>query len=899
MPRFKLSRPASLADAFNRVSLILTLAVVTATLYRHHLHNAADPYKCDALINHGQWLDSPDREPEHKPFTSWQPPGCMLHEYTAEEVASCNDGGKILFVGDTGTRQVFWAAARKLDKNWVFKEQAQLNTHGDIEYCKASACLKFLWDPWLNTSALHDELRVFRARQDPEATSAPKSVPGLNMGTRRSVAILIGGGLWHARHIQIGSLRFFQDSVNNITASAYSPGTMASIRNIPISGKEGIHDQIFFAAVLEPQYEKLSPSRQLTIIPEKINEMNDYLEQLSLHQGLNVLWSYADMTRGIPETYGESGLHVIENVAGRMAEVLLNLRCNAKAAYQDGYPFDRTCCSNYRPTNWIQLLGILFALVILPIIAIKAERGMSSATSRVRFDKIVRQRSSSLSVNVTASIPLAFLTLLLAVCFCFLTDRTQIFDKVRKQYTVLDFRYLITLAVVSCLLTIRGSPSSLGRRRSDSFPGLEVQQAFLPRSQSEEFKGWMQMYVLIYGYTGASGELDFYQVLRVFLALYLFLSGYGHTMYFLQKRDYSLQRLVTVLLRMNTLAVFLSFMMARPYTSYYFPPLVSFWFVVVYATLRIANSRNESLPFIIGKVITSALFTSVFIHLKGILELISFGLDIACRANLNVDEWRFQLGTDKYIVYVGMLAAIFYIRISTILNTPYPRQSTFGQTLTRSFPLIRFLALFLSIITIPIFWILTRRSHDKADYNWWMPTISWLPVLSFVVLRNATRFLRNYYCAAFSWLGRISLETYLLSQHIWMAGDGHGILRSGLFKGDGTIKNDRWRDLALLTPIYIWLAWRVYAATATITAWVMMAGEEGLRPQDAAKATHVRAGSALAFLGYDNALPSPNTQGDMKAGMEKKTGKYDTPPDLRRRLVPIGVVLWIANLLYI
>ncbi|KAF2194485.1 Cas1p-domain-containing protein [Zopfia rhizophila CBS 207.26] len=899
MPRLGLPRPASLADAFNKASFVQILVVVVTTFYRQHVYDAIDPYKCEALLNHGQWLDSPDLQPEHKPFLTWQPPGCMLHEYRAPEMARCNGGGKILFVGDTGTRQVFWAAARKLDTDRVWKERNKLDTHEDIAFSKDGANLKFLWDPWLNSSALYEELNEYRKRRDPDSeekeVSLAKSGSGLQ-SVQRSVVILIGGGLWHARHIRANSFKHFKDTIDNITASAYSRGSMASLRTLPLSGSDGVQDQIFFAPVIEPQYERLSPSRVATIVPEKINGMNGYLEQLSLHQGLKVLWSYANMTQGRPETYGESGIHVIENVAGRMADVLLNLRCNAKAAHQDGYPFDRTCCNGYRPTNWVQITGIFSALVILPAVAFKAARGTPTSPVRVLFSKsIARQRSNSVSANSTASVPLALLTLLLCVCYCFLADRTQVFNKVRKLYTVLDFRVLIAVIVVGCLLTIRGPPSSPGRRRSDSFPGSLIRQTFLPRSQSEEFKGWMQIYVLIYCYTGASGELDFYEVLRIFLALYLFLSGYGHTMYFLQKKDYSLQRVAAVLIRLNLLAVLLSFMMARPYTSYYFAPLVSFWFLIVYFTLKPGNRRNDSISFVVGKMICSGLFVTGFIHLRGILEFIFFILRFTCRANLSVDEWRFHLGLDKYIVYVGMLVAIVYRRVSTILNIPQLRPNVFVEMLTDYFNAFQAFFVFAALVTVTVFWIVTRCSPNKADYNRWMPYISWLPVVSFVILRNATRFLRNYHCAAFAWLGRISLETYLLSHHIWLAGDGRGLLRTGLFKGDDTIQNDRWRDLALLTPIFIWLAWRASTATATVTSWIMKTGDDEAKREEAAKSAHSRAGSELAFPNYDDALPSMSTQGDMKSEMEKKRKRFGTPSDLRR-LVVIGVVVWVANL---
>jgi hypothetical protein len=96
-----------------------------------------------------------------------------------------------------------------------------------------------------------------------------------------------------------------------------------------------------------------------------------------------------------------------------------------------------------------------------------------------------------------------------------------------------------------------------------------------------------------------------------------------------------------------------------------------------------------------------------------------------------------------------------------------------------------------------------------------MPYVSWLPVLSLAVLLNSTRFLRSHYCAPFAWLGRMSLELYILSQHIWMAGDGHGRLK--VFSGEKGSWGGMWADLAVLSPILVGLAWCVRDDTDVLT----------------------------------------------------------------------------------
>lgn len=246
------------------------------------------------------------------------------------------------------------------------------------------------------------------------------------------------------------------------------------------------------------------------------------------------------------------------------------------------------------------------------------------------------------------------------------------------------------------------------------------------------------------------------------------------------------------------------------YLSYYFAPLVSMWFLIIYLTLWIGSQFNDNTPFLVTKIFLSMGILAAFLNQTWLLERLFEILEHVFFIRWSAREWTFRVSLDQYIVYCGMFAALAAIKIRDNHLTEHPVWHIFIRAST-------------GMSAIVLVWFMGfELSQNKFAYNAWHPYISFLPILAFVTLRNASPLLRSCSSRIFVFIGKCSLETFIIQYHLWLAADTKGILL--------LIPGIKWRALnfVLSTTIFIYVSHQVAWATGEITGWIC--GEENTLP---------------------------------------------------------------------
>lgn len=393
-----------------------------------------------------------------------------------------------------------------------------------------------------------------------------------------------------------------------------------------------------------------------------------------------------------------------------------------------------------------------------------------------------------------------FSVLGLILLFAYLCEYHPPFPHAEKSYDRDEFFFLTALLFLASAYTVhrndgtergRASPKKpwggsvveggTGRRSSSlstaSGTGLvrpiaDVAPAndFLGRDQTEEWKGWMQFIFLLYHYYSAS---EVYNSIRIMITCYVWMTGFGNFSFFYLKGDYSAARVLQMLWRLNFLVLFLCLSQGTTYILYYICPLHTYFFFMVYLTMRIRKDLNYSKYGVRFKLVAVAFVIYVVWDVdSGIFKLLH-GLFLGERPVVGAPggsmwEWYFRTTLDHWSTFLGMVFALNYPIISLFFRK-LEAQSFRAECLGKG-------AVGAAILGCLYVWVTGPFLKPKPQYNETNAYFGFVPLLAYIYFRNLTPTLREYSLNLFHQIGKTTLETYLMQHHIWLTSNAKSLL---------------------------------------------------------------------------------------------------------------------------
>ena len=257
--------------------------------------------------------------------------------------------------------------------------------------------------------------------------------------------------------------------------------------------------------------------------------------------------------------------------------------------------------------------------------------------------------------------------------------------------------------------------------------------------------------------------------------------------------------------------------MGSPYIGYYFSPLVSFWFIIVYLIFWLGHSYSTSLYFVVFKTLAASILVKFLITFAPAIDvpfqLLKYG---GLGQGWDAREWRFRLELDSYICFSGVIVGLLLGRF---------RKQSIHPSWTMG-------AVALSLLGLTSVGFIIYREHRalnggmrlseaKVDYNGFHAEYSVIPIIAYAILRNSTSKLRRTYSTFFAWFGRISLETFIMQFHIFLAADTKATL---VVLPNSSISWAWWLNFGIVSVLFLYASERVASASGALGDWIVGSG---------------------------------------------------------------------------
>lgn len=275
------------------------------------------------------------------------------------------------------------------------------------------------------------------------------------------------------------------------------------------------------------------------------------------------------------------------------------------------------------------------------------------------------------------------------------------------------------------------------------------------------------------------------------------MTGFGNFLYFDKKQDFTIERAISMWIRINYFPLLLSFAIDVPLELYYVVPLHTAGFFVTMFTCYLAKLMETCTSWSSNRRNAFAIFVCFVVH------AIFYETDVKECLRFFSDEYFFRFQVDKYSAVVGILSGFFWGRFKEYMNWCYGSTSEMSTLQKRSMWYQRAGG----VALIGIWWFVWGSISDKHVYNPIHSYVFWMPVAGYLMVRNSSKYLTEIHSQALEFMGRITLETYVLQFHVFMCNKVQNIPIVIPGSGDGGDATLRFLNMLLCGVGFVALAY--------------------------------------------------------------------------------------------
>ena len=347
--------------------------------------------------------------------------------------------------------------------------------------------------------------------------------------------------------------------------------------------------------------------------------------------------------------------------------------------------------------------------------------------------------------------------------------------------------------------------------------GAQPLVVFMPTQLSSELKGACMVVFLLYHYWDVKLV---YNPIRVMVAVFLFLTGYGNFCS-LQEKGATLHKFAVSFVRINLMCALLCLAVGAPWMLYYICPLHTFWTAIVYGFFAVAPGWNSDPSRLARKLAVLVAGSALLLEVTPLRDLLFAAtwplLQFGPRG---MYEWGFRLHLDAYATLLGMVVAACRPAITAGLTflARQPRAAAVAAAAALVASLAGYAAV---VLTLP-----------KLAYNATHRFTCAPAIVALLLLRNLAPALQRRFAPLLAFVGDASLDFYLLQFHVWMGSSTATVL--------APVPGARWLSFtahSLLLVLVAWLssqaqaaigseitrsAWKAYVLSAAITVLLLV-----------------------------------------------------------------------------